>query len=364
MDILAQDLYDNEIFKSSQCIWRENSLMEFFRSTLQMLGYTPSDMSKKVWRRGSKTVVVCLVDDIMTCRTQASEELEWGVPRRSKFDSNTVIITDNYVSIPLACEVRQLPTSFYGIYYHEPKQQTWNPSRRFNFAVNRIDYKRLALFLELKTRTYMLPDDLDRANLDYINFNCYLPGVDNSTLQVRKDNFSNIFLDPTFSGLANIYRTMFEMYRDSMPYCNHDLTQEQAHVSAWLNMVVETYSNNSSIISLSEKTFRALSLPVPFMIYASKYTMLYLQKLGFDTMTDIVSHNYDHKEELNTGKFGDKPVDFIYEGTEVVNRLQQEQPTQRCIDAAAHNRGVLKQMQQSWPADFAAWWPETLEKIV
>lgn len=364
MDIIAQDIYDNDIFKSSNCIWYENSLMDFICGTLQLLGYTQTDLSKKVWQRGDRTVVVCLVDDITTCRTPNMCINPDGNPQR-RFDKNTVVITDNHIAFPTVYEVCQLPTSFFGIYYHEPEIQTWQPDRRLNFSVNRIDFRRLKLFLELQHRTYMLSDDFDLDNMDYVNFNCVDRRFDNSTQKARRSNLHRIYFDDEFQKIATAAdRQMFEKFQNQAPYCNHNLSHEQAHVSAWLNVVIETYSSNNPIIALSEKTFRTLSLPVPFTLYASKYALTYLQKLGFDVMADIVSHSYDSKIEYNNGDFGDKIVDFIYEGTSTVDRIKHNPPTQRCIDAANHNRSMLKQMRQDWPTDFAVWWPETLKKII
>lgn len=357
------DIHSGEIFRSSKCIWHEHSLMEFIRHALRMLDYRPMDPSNKIWRRGERTVIVCLVDDVMSCKPDDFQAGNQDMPFEYKYDKNTLIITDNYISLPLAAEVCQLPASFYGIYYYEPSIQTWNPTRRFNFSINRIDHKRLKLFLELQTRTYMLCDDYDLEHLDYINFNCYLPGRNNDSAETRIENFVSTFYDQTFSYLVPTYQEAFFRHRDLMPFCNHDLTQEEADVSAWLNVVVETYSTNSSVIALSEKTFRALSLPVPFILYSGKHTMMYLQKLGFDIMPDLMTYKYDVKDELKSSDYGDKTVDFIYEGAEIVEKLRKTTPTQRCINAANHNRALLKQMHHQWPADFAAWWPETLKKI-
>lgn len=364
MDILSQDIYDNDIFKSSNCIWYENSLMDFIGGTLQLLGYTKTDPSRKVWQRGERKVVVCLVDDITTCNAPDMAINPDANPQR-RFDKNTIVITDNHIGFPTVYDVCQLPTSFFGIYYHEPEIQTWQPDRRLNFSVNRIDFRRLKLFLELQNRTYMLPDDLDLDNLDYINFNCVDRRFDNTTPQSRRANLQRIYFDDEFQKIATTMdRQMFEKFQSQIPYCNHNLSHEQAHVSAWLNVVIETYSSNNPIIALSEKTFRALSLPVPFTLYASKYALVYLQKIGFDVMPDIVPHYYDSMTEYNNGEFGDKIVDFIYESTSTVDKIQRNPPVQRCIDAAQHNRNLLKQMRQNWPTDFAVWWSETLKKIV
>ena len=140
------EIYTGEIFQTSQCIWHENNLLDFFRSNLISLGYQSVDGNNKVWRRGNQTVVVCLVDDFTTC----SENYSLSVPYL--FDTNTVVITDNRVNVPTQYRVCQLPASFYGIYAHTPAVNTWQPDRRFCFAVNRMDHKRMLMFLEMRLR--------------------------------------------------------------------------------------------------------------------------------------------------------------------------------------------------------------------
>jgi hypothetical protein len=61
-----QEIYQGEIFRKSHCIELENSLMDFFQKSLTMLNYLPIDLSKKIWRRNNKTVIICLADDVIT----------------------------------------------------------------------------------------------------------------------------------------------------------------------------------------------------------------------------------------------------------------------------------------------------------
>jgi len=67
--------------------------------------------------------------------------------------------------------------------------------------------------------------------------------------------------------------------------------------------------------------------------------------------------------ENRTAAYGDKMVDFLFEATENVQQFQQQDITDRCVRAAEHNIALLKSMRQQWPADFAAWWLEVLEKL-
>jgi len=341
-------IYDGEIFQKSQCIWHENVMMDFFRSQLIHRGYQRQDSSSKVWRRGHQQVVVCLVDDITTCTGSTDPYIP------EAWDADTVIITDNIINCPVRYKVHTLPNSFFGIYYYEPQARSWHPDRRFNFAVNRIDLKRVSLFLEYRKR---LPWEPNRDVMDYVNFNCWVWDGDNTTPQGLRSNFER-----TYDSLVQKVRDVHQITKDTdipeMPWRNHDLDPENSMHRAWINMVIETYSSDT-VIALSEKTFRALVTPVPWMLYSGRYTVTYLESLGFDCLSDVINHGYDRITELNTMDYGDKLVDWWWQASETAKDLHQldfAELEQRCARAAKHNQEKLAQMRQRWPSDFAAWW--------
>jgi len=341
-------IHDGEIFQQSRCIWHENIMMDFFRSQLTQLGYHSVSESNKVWARGSQQVVVCLADDVFTCKP-------WDQPSTmpDAWDTNTTVITDNTITCATQYQVCQLPDSYFGIYSYTPELSDWTPERRFNFSVNRLDAKRLMLFLELTTRTLYPNSRIFDLERDLVNFNCWHWGSKNDSPAAFRASFSKEF-GHVPDVLQAVYRSAFEHMAPLMPYRNHEYSVEQSHVQAWLNMVIETYSSDTCI-ALSEKTFRALVTPVPFMVYAGRYTTARLTQMGLD-----------FNLEKQTGEFGDRMVDFVRDGHESVEAMKQlpfEQVQLRTQQAASHNQQQLAKMKQTWPADFAQWWAQVVERI-
>ncbi len=356
---LYHHIYTSEIFQKSQCIWHENVLMDFFRSQLISLGYTPVQDSKKVWQRGDRTVVICLVDDFVSCSD------EFSTPTPYLFDKNTVVITDNRVSCPTQYRVLQLPDSFFGMYYYEPELQTFAPEKRFHFSVNRLDSKRLLTLLELTHRT---PPDTESQTgefvNDLINFNCWSWGSSNDSPDNLKENFVRCF-EEQIPVYQEVYQEAYRNLLEFVPLRNHDMTLEQASLQAYVNLVVETYSSDNTI-ALSEKTFRALLTPAPWLLYAGKFAVSYLTTLGFDTFNDLTDQSHDLIIENKTAAYGDKMVEYIHNGSLMSIDLSQMPPEQldaRCQQAAEQNRKVLKNMRESWPGDFAAWLPQAIAAI-
>lgn len=354
------DIYEGEVFQQSRCIWHENVMMDTFKSLLMMSGYhSTNTASNKNWQRNDKNVVVCFADDFYTCRAPNTSP-----PVPLTFDRNTTLITDNFVTCATQFEVLQLPQSYFGIYYYQPAQQDWAPERRFNFSVNRIDFKRIMLLLELLSRTFKPNTREIDLEQDLINFNCFSWRNSSSTPEECQDNFATEF-NFLNTELKTLYKPAFDKVKNLMPFKNHPYSVEESHVKAWLNIVVETYSGDTSI-ALSEKIFRALVTPVPWMVYAGQYAVSYLKRLGFDVIDDLVDHRTDLLLEKHTGEFGDKMVDFMRDAYETVIKLQEKpfaEVSARCRKAAEHNQALLLKMRQSWATDFADWLPTMIQKI-
>jgi len=348
-----QEIYAGEIFQKSQCIEHENSLMDFFRANLKLLGYQPQDSGKKVWKRDHRQVVICLVDDIFTCATDKSQDTPY------LFDKNTTVITDNHLTCPTQYQVLQLPESFFGIYYYRPDVVDFTPTKRVNLSVNRIDATRLRIMLELVKRSKHNPEILTN---EFTNFNCWHYSCTTNSAAELHQKFVDCY-NSLHNNIAEYYRDQYDLVMPLMPLKNHNMTVEQAHVSSFVNMIVETYSGKNNI-ALSEKIFRALITPAPWTVYAGKYSVAYLKSLGFDVLDDVVNHHYDKLGDAEISNTNNKIVDFVWSSVSVSDRVK-DQPalTQRCQQAAAHNQELLLQMKQGWPQDFAAWWPQTLEKI-
>lgn len=350
-----QDVYTGEIFQKSQCIWHENVMLDWMRSQLLHLGYHSLGSSNKVWQRDDRIVVACVVDDITTCSASADPY----VP--ALWNEHVTVITDNRITCPTQYSVHQLPDSWFGIYAYDLDDRLWQPDRRFNFSVNRLDLKRMLLFLEHRRR---LPWTQDREIMDYVNFNCWAWDGDNNSDHGFAANFES-----QWQRLDDSHRTAYQETYDAslpaMPYRNHQLDHDTVMYQSWINLVIETYSGDS-VIAVSEKTFRALVTPVPWQVYSGRYTVVYLESLGFDCMSDIVDHSYDAMIETRTVDYGDKIVDWFWKANENYARLQTQdfrRLSERCLKAAQHNKQVLKTLRKTWPLDLATWWPQVVKAI-
>ncbi len=342
-----------DIFQKSQCINLENSLMNFFQNNLIMLGYDSIEPSRKIWQRGNKTVVVCLVDDVISCASDYDKSIS------NLFDSNTVVITDNKINAPTEYKVLNLPDSFFGIYHYKPDNFKFDPIKLVNLSVNRVDPIRQLILLELIAQT---KNHDDYFNDIHVNFNCFAHGT-LSTKNQFIDNFKNTW-DILFSDVLIPYQSIVNNIAELMPIKNHNLTLEESSMSACVNMVIETYSGND-VVALSEKTFRALVTPSPWTVYSGRHTVGLLKSLGFDVLDDIVDHTYSHKTYNESIGPASKSKDYVIQSLVNADRVKDNRSVigERCLHAAEKNQQLLFKMRQAWPADFATWWSNNVQYV-
>lgn len=332
----------------------EHSIAGLFYSMLANLGYHCDDPNRRVWKTKNSTVIVCLADSFATSATIKFKPVD------QCFESNTVVITDNYVNFDPQYTVLRLPTSYFGIFNYTPAPLAFCPTKRFGLSVNRLDQTREHILLELITQSGGIESWLQ---LDHANFNCFDPDGNNQTVEDIKANFLKFW--PGLSRINPTYTALAQQLPNYLPIRTHQLTIEQAHVSVYLNLVVESYTNNS-VIALSEKTFRALVTPAPWALFGSAGTVDWLIDLGFDVLSDIVDHGYNHTQQIGTFDDVKKIQTYVANSIKIYENLVGLDPQQlksRCKQAAIHNQQLLASMQSRWPQDFADWLPGAVRKI-
>ena len=329
-----EDIHNGEIWAKSQCLGHEKQIIKKIATFVEQHGFEKTDHFR-VWKKDNQTVLICLVDDIITCSDDYRTDLPY------LYDRNTTVITDNYLTCPSIFQMVNLPVSFFGIYNYVPGHQDWNPIKDFSFLVNRIDYRRFYLMLDLANRT-----DLD---LGYVNFNCQDRTKPN---MLPQDIFASYWKEAGPDDQRRLAAT-YQQLTPTMPLKNYTIDFDSVAINSWLNIIIETYSSDN-VISLSEKIFRALVTPAPWTVYSGRYTVAYLESLGFDCMTDIIDHSqYDSLKEAE----GKLQV-FNMKSLEIINKLKDfgiDTVRQRCIQAATTNQRLLKQYYDCVYPDIESW---------
>ena len=100
------------------------------------------------------------------------------------------------------------------------------------------------------------------------------------------------------------------------------------------------------MITFSEKTFRSLKLPRPWIMFAQQYAVNYLRELGFDVLDDIVDHSYD-SIEFSIGR----QIKLLDIAEQLCNLEFNAALEKRAQQAAEHNSQILNNMFETWYQD-------------
>jgi hypothetical protein len=340
--------HNSEAFAFSQCLTHERALIFFIESMLINCGY--QQVEQRRWQRNNRTIVICFVDDFKICTENFySHPDKW-------FDSNTIVITDNWLPFETQYTICKAPNSYFGIYNYVPLNQEFFPDRRFHISMNRLDSQRMLMFFEFYQA-------LGNFNNDYVNFNSR-PGDVTMSLTEAQGYFDTVWND-----IKDVFELQYQQTyvhtRPLVPIRNHNLSIEQACVRAYLNIVVETYAGDQTV-ALSEKIFRALVTPAPWVVFSAHHAVNHLRSLGFDVLDDIVDHSYDTVIQ-DTSYLGiDKIKNFVAHSQQVYKNLVDlpvETVRARCIQAAEHNQRVLANFARIWHRDCINWLSELIIKI-
>lgn len=364
IDMFLDNFYQThtgEIFVKTECMRHEHALHNLLSSMIGHLGYYQVGKLHRQWERNRKQefyqvrreAVVSLADSFGLCGNITRNPEQW-------FGKNTVIITDNHALFKPEYTICQTPSSYFGIFNYVPQNQKFCPQRRFGLSVNRFDEQRQLILLELLKQSGGIDTVL---NEDYVNFNVWGTHSNNNSILDIQKTFANTW------EANSIPVTGYQLYYDqafgAIPIRNHDLTVEQAHVSAFLTLVIETYADDA-VVALSEKIFRALVTPAPWTVYAAPNTVNYLRSLDFDVLDDLVDHSYDTVVHDPSPEGDTKTINYISNGFDNYENLRLQpipQIAARCLQAAKHNQSVLSRMQSQWPKDFAVWIPSVIAAL-
>lgn len=314
----------NSVTESSDWLGLADQCEQKIRHVLLSRGYASHD--GRIWAGFGRKVYLNLIDDISSIC-----DLDALGPR-------DLVISDTWFNRPLNATALTVPQSWYGIFAHAPQQVDIDAVKDFSFLVNRIDAVRIHLLLRLGRVL-----GLDRG---IVNFNCVSVDrwqhYDNNQ---ARDNWNDQVLN-LGAHLRTRYQADIDELGAQMPLRNHDLEHDKALIMSRLNLVVETYSGDDTI-RLSEKTFAALVLPRPWQIYAGRFAVTHLRRMGFDVLDDCLDHGYERY--LNSQ---DKVDQFIGRAQ---NNLAGDMLSQRSLRAAQHNQDLLFSMRRQWALDQPKW---------
>jgi len=298
---------------------REIEIVKVLSQTIQAQGFTPARASDGnnygypyIYSRQDLTLDCRLVDVID--RTESD-----------------IIITDNIFLQSLPGDIVNVLPEFWSIWQFDPVYLNRPATRGFNCFMNRIRGDRSITFYELIRRNIL--------NYGLVSFNCS----------------QSEYMDQYEQAELYDYWREHDQGLELVPYNTVEShgTLEQCIVNSNISLILETYVSDSHIV-FSEKIFRALQLPRPWLLYCSPGAVLCLKQYGFDVLDDYVDHSYDKITEHKS-----RHLVILNQLETFINKVYTEQDYARFDRAAVHNQQLLKHFASTWSDKFN----NILEKI-
>jgi hypothetical protein len=239
---------------------------------------------------------------------------------------SVVIITDNYPIHSVPGRTISVLPEFWSIWHFDPVYQNCLASRAYNCFMNRNRGDRSTVFYELLKRNIL--------SVGFVSYNC------------TREQYEQEFVDAELQQYSDQHRIGQEL----IPYNTVEAhgTLEQCIIDSNVSLILETYISDSHIV-FSEKLFRCLQMPRPWLLYCSPGSIELLQTHGFDLLTDYVDIAYD-----KIGNHGDRLLNILDQLETFIDRRYTEQDYQRFELAAQYNQALLSKFEQHWPEKFNA----------
>jgi hypothetical protein len=306
----------------SDGIWisdsREKEIVKMFSQQLAANGFEPIIQCSNnfgypyIYQRQSQRVNCRVVDSVFITDPDAWSNL------------NSIIITDNHPIQSVAGQLLTVLPEFWSIWHFEPNYINRPSTVGFNCFMNRPRGDRSVTFYELIKR--------DLLAQGIVSYNC--------SLQQYQQEFVSAELQR--------YCDQHTIGQGLIPYNTVEShgTLEQCIIDSNISLVLETYVSDNHIV-FSEKIFRALQLPRPWLLYCSPGSIALLKNHGFDVLDDIVDITYDKIVDHGT-----RLLSIMDQLETFVDCKYTDQDYQRFSQACKHNQALLVNFKQQWPAKF------------
>jgi hypothetical protein len=304
---------------------REKSIVEKLNQQLINCGFVPRVQNTNnygypyIYSRNHLQVNCRLVDSVFM-----TDPLTWT-------NESAMIITDNYPIHSVPGHIISVLPEFWSIWHFDPVYQDRPASQAYNCFMNRNRGDRSVVFYELLKRNIL--------SCGFVSYNC--------TREQYEQEFINTELQR--------YSDQHCIGQDQIPYNTVEAqgTLEQCIIDSNVSLILETYVSDSHIV-FSEKLFRCLQMPRPWLLYCSPGSIELLQSYGFDLLTDYVDIAYDKIVE-----HGARLLNILDQLETFIGREYSATDYQRFQQACKHNQQLLLNFGQQWPMKF----DHVLEKI-
>ena len=258
-----------------------------------------------------------------------------------KIDSDFLVTDSICHNIKTSNKVKSLAPTVFGNYFYDFKYTNQMPTKLYNCFIRRCCSTRQSwLFFLIRKKL---------LSQGHVTFWC-----ENREAQSNKMN-EQAFFEHCYQNNKSVFFEEYKQFKQnySIPFKNFNFDIETAIIDSQKTLTIETYFNSHDELSIfSEKTWRTIQLPRPFLFFSTPNNVKLLREWGFEVYDDFIDHSYDQEQ------------DWIKRQSMILNQLATpinytESVLNDFEQRAQHNRNLLKSYKKQWPGFFS----EFLEQI-
>lgn len=308
---MFHDLYSDQIMRDHPSRhWTKKALQSIVQvlaaQQWQMLSRNRNDYA--VYSKNNRTIEINFTHGITTDI------------KRDYYVTDAVISSNDWETIELGPEV-------FGVYHNKFEYVNSKPTKLFNCFINRGCAFRQSWMYQFVRRNL-----LEHGHVSYW---C-------------EDRFGKSTPASYFEQLLvgnEIFQSEHEQLQGKIPYKSFTNSLEHAILDSERTVILETFFDNPVANVFTEKIWRSIQLPRPWLLLNSVGAVARLRDWGFDVFDDYVDHSYDQEpqnfkrqtmilDQLLT------PIDYTDSVLEDFERRAQ------------HNQQLLQGLQSAWPNKF------------
>jgi len=250
-----------------------------------------------------------------------------------KEDQRDYYITDGVVN-SLDWKTIILAPEYFGVYHYNFNYVNSKPTKKFNCFINRGCEFRQSWMYQFVRRSL-----LDHGNISYWCENRL------GTLSAS-EHFEMLLIG------NEIFKDEHQQLQGKIPYKNFTSSIEDAILDSERTVILETFFDDPDANVFTEKIWRSIQLPRPWLLLSSVGSVSCLRDWGFDVFDDYIDHSYD-QEPLNFKRQTmildqlSAPIDYT---DAVLEDFEQR---------AQRNQQLLLKLRLAWPDKFK----QALEEI-
>ena len=250
-----------------------------------------------------------------------------------------VIVSEQGENIDKLCKKYKWTPHYY--FYHGWACKDWFRGYDKTFLIPRARDR-------APTRTFMSPNRIVAGKRDHrvlFLYNVFKQGLENNWISApRTCVYENVDISVVAKKYNNIYPDIEQVFWSADLPRLFPGEETQSMTSCWLTNFDEAadsliYVPTETVyfgrrLHITEKTFKAIALEMPFVLVAPAHSLRYMKSYGFQTFRGIFDESYD--EEIDDIKRIEKVIKLLKD----LNKLsvkERQQIHRACLPIVEHN---------------------------